>query len=287
MSEESPAPPASRAPEPSAPMWVRRFDGYDRSLHVLLMTSFLGLAFTGLPLLFSERPWAAQLSRVVGGFQAAGFLHRVFAACMLLTFGLHLARLLKKIFGDRDYGILWGPRSMVPRPEDLRQLVGHVRWFVGRGPRPDFDRYTYWEKFDYWAVFWGMGIIGGSGLILWFPKFWARFLPGDLFNVGLLIHGEEALLATVFIFTVHFFNGHLRPEKFPMDTVIFTGVLPLDEVRHERPAEYARLVADGELERIAAPPPDPEILKRGRIVGTTAVLLGLLLVTLTLYALLS
>ena len=283
MSEESPAAPTAEA---AATGWVRRLDGYDRSLHVLLMASFLGLSFTGLPLLFSERAWAARLSRVVGGFQAAGFLHRIFAACMLLTFGLHLARLLKRIFGDRDYGILWGPRSMVPRPEDLKQLIGHVRWFVGRGPRPEFDRFTYWEKFDYWAVFWGMGIIGGSGLILWFPRFWAHFLPGDLFNVTLLIHGEEALLATVFIFTIHFFNGHLRPEKFPMDTVIFTGVLPLDEVRHERPAEYARLVADGELERIAAPAPDPEILKRGRIVGTTAVLLGLLLVTLTLYALL-
>ena len=287
MTEESPAAPAAEAAEVAATGWVRRFDGYDRSLHVLLMASFLGLSFTGLPLLFSERAWAARLSRVVGGFQAAGFLHRAFAACMLLTFGLHLARLLKRIFGDRDYGILWGPRSMVPRPEDLKQLIGHVRWFVGRGPRPEFDRFTYWEKFDYWAVFWGMGIIGGSGLILWFPRFWAHFLPGDLFNVTLLIHGEEALLATVFIFTIHFFNGHLRPEKFPMDTVIFTGVLPLDEVRHERPAEYARLVADGELERIAAPAPDPEILKRGRIVGTTAVLLGLLLVTLTLYALLS
>ena len=251
------------------------------------MTSFLGLSFTGLPLLFSDHAWAAQLSRVVGGFRSAGFLHRVFAACMLLTFGLHLARLLKKIFGDRDYGILWGPRSMVPRPEDLRQLIGHVRWFVGRGPRPEFDRYSYWEKFDYWAVFWGMGIIGGSGLILWFPKFWARFLPGALFNVSLLIHGEEALLATVFIFTVHFFNGHLRPEKVPMDTVIFTGVLPLEELRHERPAEYARLVADGDLERIAAPAPDPYILKRGRVIGTTAVLLGLLLVTLTLIGLLS
>ncbi|MDL2718696.1 MAG: hypothetical protein PT977_13170 [Acidobacteriota bacterium] len=288
MSEESFAAAASPTAEVAAPTgWVRRFDGYDRSLHVLLMVSFLGLAFTGLPLLFSDRAWAAQLSRVVGGFQPAGFLHRVFAACMLLTFGLHLGRLLKKIFGDRDYGILWGPRSMVPRPEDLKQLVGHVRWFVGRGPRPEFDRYSYWEKFDYWAVFWGMGIIGGSGLMLWFPKFWARFVPGDVFNVALLIHGEEALLATVFIFTVHFFNGHLRPEKFPMDTVIFTGVLPLDEVKHERPAEYARLVAEGGLERIAAPPPDREILQRGRILGTTAVLLGLLLVTLTLYALLS
>ena len=58
---------------------------------------------------------------------------------------------------------------MVPQPRDVRELHEHTRWFLGLGPRPEFDRYTYWEKFDYWAVFWGMLIIGGSGLILWFP----------------------------------------------------------------------------------------------------------------------
>ena len=162
-----------------------------------------------------------------------------------------------------------------------------MRWFLGRGERPRFERFTYWEKFDYWAVFWGMGIIGGSGLILWAPKFWARFLPGDLFNVALLVHGEEALLAVVFIFTIHFFNGHLRPEKFPMDTVIFTGVLPLEELKHERPAEYERLVAEGGVERLASPAPTADRVRKSRIVGTIAVSLGLLLVAFTLIALLS
>jgi cytochrome b subunit of formate dehydrogenase len=176
---------------------------------------------------------------------------------------------------------------MVPQPRDLADMLGHIKWFVGLGPRPKFDRFTYWEKFDYWPVFWGMGIIGGSGFVLWFPKFWSRFLPGDWFNVALLVHGEEALLATVFIFTIHFFNGHLRPEKFPMDTVIFTGVLPLDEVKHERPAEYERLIAEGKVAEIAAPAPTPAAVHRGRVIGTIAVCVGLLLVTLTIYALLS
>ena len=58
---------------------VRRFDAFNRGLHLALMTSFLGLAATGLPLLFSGAPWAARLSRLFGGFQAAGALHRVFA----------------------------------------------------------------------------------------------------------------------------------------------------------------------------------------------------------------
>jgi cytochrome b subunit of formate dehydrogenase len=272
---------------PAGPAWVRRFDDLDRRLHIFLMSSFLGLAVTGLPLLFSERKWAKVLSHLFGGFRAAGALHRMFAIVMVSVFLVHLARLMKRLFVDKETTILWGPGSMVPQPRDLAQMMGHVRWFVGLGERPKFDRFTYWEKFDYWAVFWGMGIIGGSGFVLWFPKFWSRFLPGDWFNVALLVHGEEALLATVFIFTIHFFNGHLRPEKFPMDTVIFTGVLPLDEVRHERPAEYERLVAEGKLAEIAAPAPTPAEVRRGRTIGTIAVTVGLLLVTFTIFALLS
>jgi cytochrome b subunit of formate dehydrogenase len=272
---------------PASAAYVRRFDDLDRRLHIFLMTSFLGLALTGLPLLFSERRWAKALSHLFGGFRAAGFLHRTFALVMVSVFLIHLARMMKRLFVDKDTTILWGPGSMVPQPRDLTEMIGHIRWFVGLGPRPNFDRFTYWEKFDYWAVFWGMGIIGGSGFVLWFPKFWTRFLPGDWFNVALLVHGEEALLATVFIFTIHFFNGHLRPEKFPMDTVIFTGVLPLDEVKHERPAEYERLIAEGRVAEIAAPAPTPEQVRRGRTIGTIAVCVGLLLVSLTIYALLS
>jgi cytochrome b subunit of formate dehydrogenase len=272
---------------PAGAAYVRRFDELDRRLHIFLMSSFLGLAVTGLPLLFSERKWAKVLSHVFGGFRAAGFMHRCFALVMVFVFLVHLSRMMKRLFLDKDTTILWGPGSMVPQPRDLNEMMGHIRWFVGLGPRPNFDRFTYWEKFDYWAVFWGMGIIGGSGFVLWFPKFWSRFLPGDWFNVALLVHGEEALLATVFIFTIHFFNGHLRPEKFPMDTVIFTGVLPLDEVRHERPAEYERLLAEGKLAGIAAPAPTPEQLRRSRMIGTIAVTVGLLLVSFTIYALLS
>jgi cytochrome b subunit of formate dehydrogenase len=272
---------------PAADAWVRRFDDLDRRLHIFLMTSFLGLAFTGLPLLFSERKWARTLSNVVGGFKAAGGLHRCFAVVMVIVFFVHLSRMMKRLFLDKDTTILWGPGSMVPQPRDLSEMLGHMRWFVGLGERPRFDRFTYWEKFDYWAVFWGMGIIGGSGFILWFPKFFSRVLPGDWFNVALLVHGEEALLATVFIFTIHFFNGHLRPEKFPMDTVIFTGVLPLEEVKHERPAEYERLIAEGKVAEIAAPAPTPQEFRRGRRIGTIAVCVGLLLVSLTIYALLS
>ena len=73
--------------------------------------------------------------------------------------------------------------------------------------------------------------------------------------MAIIIHSDEALLAVGFIFTIHFFNTHFRPEKFPMDTVIFTGPLEEEEFRHEHPAEYERLRAEGRLESLRADPP--------------------------------
>ena len=266
--------------------YVARFDPFDRFLHFLLMATFLGLALTGLPLIFSSHAWAAVLARLLGGFRGAALLHRTFAFGMLACFGMHLVRLAHRLIVRKDWGILWGPHSMVPQPRDIVQIFQNFRWFLGRGPRPKFDRYTYWEKFDYWAVFWGMAIIGGSGLVLWFPKFFARVLPGTAFNLALLIHGEEAVLAVCFIFTIHFFNSHLRPEKFPVDKVIFTGVVPEGELRDERPAEFERLAASGSLERLASPPPKASTLIWARVSAVLAVALGLVLVSLTILALL-
>jgi cytochrome b subunit of formate dehydrogenase len=138
---------------------------------------------------------------------------------------------------------------MVPNKNDWRDFIAHQKWFFGHGPRPQFDRWTYWEKFDYLAVFWGVAMIGASGLIMWFPLFFTRFLPGWVINVALIIHSDEALLAAGFIFTFHFFNTHFRLEKFPMDTVIFSGRISKTEMLHERKLWYDRLVAEGELDR--------------------------------------
>jgi cytochrome b subunit of formate dehydrogenase len=267
------------------PTQYLRFDFPHRVLHAFLMLSFLGLALTGLPLLFSDTPWAATLSRVFGGFHAAGLFHRTFAAILITVFVVHVFRLTYRIFVRKELFILWGPASMVPQPRDVAEMVAHFRWFAGLGPRPPFDHFTYWEKFDYWAVFWGMGIIGLSGLVLWFPIFFSHFLPGYWFNIAMLVHGEEALLAVGFIFTVHFFNSHLRPEKFPMDTVIFTGRVTETELREERPDEFARLSREKRLARTRVEAAKPWVLPLGRAIGTAAVAIGLTLVVLIVYAL--
>ena len=264
--------------------YVVRFGKAERIQHGLMMISFLALAATGLPLLFSEAPWARVLARVFGGFAAAGVIHRVFAVTLIGVFIFHVGSLAYRVFVRRERHLLWGPTSMTPQPRDLVELYRHVKWFLRVGARPEFDRFTYWEKFDYWAVFWGMFIIGGSGLLLWFPELFSRAVPGWIFNIAMLVHGEEALLAVGFIFTIHFFNSHLRPEKFPMDLVIFTGRVSEHEFLHERSLEAARLEAQGDLESRIAPPPNPRLLRWGRLGGTVAVLVGLSLFGMIVFA---
>ena len=243
-----------------------RFDRYHRTLHGLLMLSFLGLALTGLPLLFSDAPWAATLARVWGGFHTAGILHRTFAVLLISVFGAHVFRLLHRLFVKKELYILWGPASMTPQPRDVVEMLRHMRWFLGLGSRPRFDHFTYWEKFDYWAVFWGMGVIGTSGLVLWFPELFSWFLPGSWFNIALLIHGEEGLLAVGFIFTIHFFNTHLRPDTFPVDRVIFSGKMPLHEVKERYSGWYERVISDPK--RYIVPEEENQIRALNFISGT-------------------
>jgi len=173
---------------------------------------------------------------------------------------------------------------MLPSKTDLRELIGSLKWFVGAGPRPEYGRWTYWEKFDYFAVFWGVAMIGTTGLFLWFPEFFTHILPGSWLNVATIIHSDEALLAVGFIFTIHFFNTHFRPEKFPMDPVIFTGRVPLEEFKIDRPREYAEMVAAGRLEENLMDPPPPEMLRFWRIFGFVALGIGLTVVGLIVYA---
>jgi cytochrome b subunit of formate dehydrogenase len=265
---------------------VRRFPPLYRNLHLMVIVSFLGLALTGMTLKFSYTPWAYGLSRLFGGFEAAGFIHRVCAAITFAYFFLHVRDMIRRKTKTR---VSWrkflaGPSGMLPGKRDLAEFWRSLKWFVGRGPRPQYGRWTYWEKFDYFAVFWGVAVIGSTGLVLWFPTFFTRLLPGIFINIATIIHSDEALLAVGFIFTVHFFNTHFRPEKFPMDPVIFTGTVPLDEFKKDRPREYEELEASGELEARLEPAPSPRTVRAWRVFGFVALSIGILMVLLIVYA---
>jgi hypothetical protein len=129
-----------------------------------------------------------------------------------------------------------------------------------------------------------VAIIGGSGLLLWFPTFFARFLPGWVFNVATIVHGDEALLAMGFIFTIHFFNVNLRPEKFPIDVVVFTGRAREEYFEEEHPLEYEREREAGRLPELEVPPPSRAAYLWSVTLGFIAIGLGLFLAGLVVYA---
>jgi cytochrome b subunit of formate dehydrogenase len=265
---------------------VRRFSSMQMATHVTIVTSFLVLAATGLPLKFADAPWAPALMAMVGGPQTAGFLHRVAAIVTFGYFAWHLGALAYAWVVHKQRGFFWGPRSMVPQPRDLADLWAMMKYFLYIGPRPKFDRFTYWEKFDYMGVFWGVAVIGISGLVLWLPTFFTTFLPGWALNAAYVIHSDEALLATGFIFMFHFFHTHMRPEAFPMDTVVFTGRMPLETFKEERPLEYERLVAQGRLDEFMAPAPTSAERTRAYIFGFTTLTIGIVLAIFIFWGLL-
>ncbi len=278
---------------PDAHKQYRRFNRLHIFLHVLVITSFLGLSLTGLPLKFSDQQWAHFMMQFYGGSAVAGQIHRIcagitfvyFSAALLMSF--HFLFIRKDIPGN-PLQRLFGPDSLCFNIRDIKDVYCMVRWFFFKGPKPTFERWTYWEKFDFVAVFWGMFAIGGSGLMLWFPEFFGLFLPGWAFNVATIVHSDEALLATGFIFSVHFFNTHGRPEKFPMDFIIFNGQIGKEEMIEERGDQWKRYEAAGITENFACKKTSGvlwDFIFKG--FGFTAVLTGLALVVLMVLAFLS
>ncbi len=280
-----------------------RFTPFERFLHLMMVTSFLALVITGMPLKFYYTEWARVMFRLLGSAEVARTLHHYAAVVTFAYFVLHVGSLLRAFWkargGLRDpqtgritlrrlASIVFHPDSMVPSLQDWRDFVAHQKWFFGKGPRPQFDRWTYWEKFDYFAVFWGIAIIGFSGLILWFPKFFTLFMPGWVINIAMVVHSDEALLAAGFIFSFHFFNTHFRIEKFPMDTVIFSGRISKTEMLHERRRWYDRLLAAGKLEVYRIRADDWEGRKNiAKAFGFIFFGTGLVLLGLIVYAMIS
>lgn len=282
--------------------WFTRFMPFERFLHILVVTSFLLLVVTGMPLKFHYTEWAKVIFKILGGTQVARSLHHFGAVITFVYFALHITQRVAvawrgrgclfnpttgKFEMKRFWDVVLGPDSMVPTKRDWDEFIAHQKWFFGNGPRPQFDRWTYWEKFDYLAVFWGVAMIGASGLVMWFPQFFTLLLPGWVINISHIIHSDEALLAAGFIFTFHFFNTHFRLEKFPMDTVIFSGRISKAEMLHERKSWYDRLKAEGQLDNHRIKDEWARWRTIARTFGYSFFGLGLLLLVLIIFAMTS
>jgi cytochrome b subunit of formate dehydrogenase len=261
-------------------VYYQRWPAIWRVAHLGFAITVIMLVFTGMTLFYAHTAWAPVISQAFGGPRVTGIVHRVFATAFVAIFFWHLAYVVLRIGRSWKTFRWFGPDSLIPSLSDLYDLIAMLKWFFGFAPKPQLDRWTYWEKFDYWAPFWGVTIIGVSGAMLWFKEFVATYLPGWVFNVATIFHGEEAVLAAGFLFTVHFFNNHWRPDKFPLDIVMFTGKMTLEEFKREHLVEYNRLVASGELSKYLVDAPSQPLTRASKILGFTLMACGLILLAM-------
>lgn len=199
-----------------------RFSVLHRFLHLVVMLGFTGLAATGLSLAFSASWPARTFMWWVGGSANAAWLHRACAVMTYLAVILHGLWFLyyKWVLKGR----FTGPDSIFPSLKDLKDLGRNLSYFLGRRRSPpEFDKFSYIEKIDYWAVFIGMHTMGITGLVLWYPEFFTRMVPGFFINLAQVLHFYEALLAVAIKFVIHIGMAHLRPSVYPADMSIFTG----------------------------------------------------------------
>lgn len=232
---------------------IKRFTPLQRLFHLCLLLSFLAQGSTGLARLYIETSWGQGLARVFGGYEACRAIHIYVGIFLLCLFVAHVLIVLCRINWKEFPRCLFSPDSILPQPKDIKDLIQHMLWFIGRAEAPRFDRWGYWEKFDYWAVFWGIPVLGITGLLLAYPVAASRIIPGWGLNIALWVHRIEAILAMVHVFTIHFFIAHLRRHNFPMDRAMFEGSVSLNHTRHEKPAWVERLAQDGKLESALVP----------------------------------
>jgi thiosulfate reductase cytochrome b subunit len=219
------------------------------------MLTFTIQTATGFSRLFITTGWGKKLSYVFGGYETALTIHTWVGVLMIVAFVVHTIFLLTRIKWGNLVKSIFGPDSLVPNLYDVKHLWQRTLWIFGLGAPPRLNRWTYWEKFDYWAVYWGLPLLAITGLMLMYPLLTSRVLPGWSLNIAALLHKAEAILAISYIFIVHFFIGHLRPSSFPMNEGMFSGSVPLEEAMEEKPAWIERLKEEGKLEILETSPP--------------------------------
>jgi cytochrome b subunit of formate dehydrogenase/nitrate/TMAO reductase-like tetraheme cytochrome c subunit len=226
-----------------------RFDIHQRAQHWFMLSGVILLGLTGWPLrgagVFTGAPiigamdasaYSAAFMKLFGGAAGAAIWHRVGAVLIIISSVYHLFYLTFLAANKRL------PISMLPMPKDALDMRDNILFMLGlKKERPQFDRYMYLEKFDYWAVFWGIVMMVGTGFVFWFPVFFAKYAPSWVITAAQIIHGEEATLAITFLFVVHFYNVHLKPSIFPMNWAWLNGRITVANLKHEHPAEYERL----------------------------------------------
>ncbi|MBI5408082.1 MAG: hypothetical protein HZA14_01800 [Nitrospirae bacterium] len=246
-----------------------RFTLNQRIQHFILAVGVVILVLTGMPLKFSSASWAPYLYALFGGIKVAPIIHKTAGAILMILFFFHIVYLIyvirkfyiapiKKKEGKlstvRVLKVL-ADQPLTPNLKDAKDIAGLMKYLLYMtNKRPEGDNFTWKEKFDYWAPFWGMVIIGFSGLIMWNKELATHILPGWVLNFSLIAHSDEALLAALFLFIWHWYNVHFSISVFPMGTVFLTGYLSEELMAEEHYEYYVKVMKKAGLEHEILPP---------------------------------
>ena len=233
---------------------VERLSFHERFQHWLLAVTFILLVLTGMPIKFAEAELSSRIITAVGGLPVARALHRISAVLMIASFIYHIGYLAYRFVGSvrrqRAAGskrnvlqmlLDAGPMLTLQDVKDFVALFAYLLFL--RKERPRFGHFNFMQKFEYWAVFWGIPVMGLSGLALWGAAGLSELVPGRVLNFAFIIHSDEAYLAAIYIAVVHMFSIILAPVVFPLSPATLTGQAPAAEL-----AEAHR----GQIEDVAA-----------------------------------
>ncbi len=224
-------------------MRLKRYTPLQKIFHILLITTFLILSVTGVSLMYHSTDWGRSIAILFGGYSGTLQVHIITGIIMIAVFVIHVIYAFYILLNNKIHP----GDSVLPQIKDFKQLFEHIRWVFG-GKFPDFDRWSYAEKFEYWAVLWGTIVLAITGLILAVPEWSTRYIEGWGLNIALWIHRIEAGLAMLDIFLVHYLIVHMRRQIFPMDRTMLSGDADYKVIAHEKPAWIKRLKASGDLD---------------------------------------
>ncbi|NUO79970.1 cytochrome b/b6 domain-containing protein [candidate division KSB1 bacterium] len=220
-----------------------RWTRVERYQHWILALSFTMLAITGFALKYPEAVWVQPLLVFEENFALRGWVHRIFA---LVFVGLSIYHVGYLLFTPRGRMQL---KALAPRRQDFFDFKDNLRFLLGKRATPaEFDRFSYMEKAEYWALVWGTVVMAFTGFLLWFENFALRIFPFWMMEVFTVIHLYEAWLATLAIFVWHFYAVIFNPEVYPLNQSMIDGYMSESEMEREHGRELERMRANAESE---------------------------------------
>lgn len=219
--------------------YVERMNLNFRIQHILLFLSLIVLALTGLALYLHDTWLGKLLITLEGGIEARGRIHRITAIILIILSFYHIIYIIFSEKGHAEF------LKILVKVQDFRDFIMDILYSlnISKIP-PEFEKYSYREKFQYWGAITGVIIMILTGLILWFQEFSMTILPKWCLDLTFVIHGSAGLIIFFVLFVWHIYDVHLSPFNFPMDWSWLNGKISLDKLKKRHYKEYVRITGE-------------------------------------------